>query len=88
MTVLAQPPAEPQQLPEQVFGPLSTLFGWFVWFATLLAIASFVATVSMIVWQRRSASSTHLLEEAALIRICIASAILSAAMPIAQELMR
>ncbi|MFR9753956.1 hypothetical protein ACL02S_23355 [Nocardia sp. 004] len=68
--------------------PLNTLFGWFIWFATFLAVASFVATVSMLIWQRRSASSSQLLEESSLIRICIASAIFSVAMPIAHELMR
>jgi hypothetical protein len=49
--------------------------------------ASFIATVGMLAHQRRSASSTSLLEESTRIRICVASAIFGSSAALANALL-
>lgn len=80
------PPEGPKRLPRQVIFPLGQAFQWFLWFGVIFSIASFVATVMILTWQRRSSASIHLLEEATLIRILIASAVLGSALEIADRL--
>ncbi|MFI8977292.1 hypothetical protein ACIGO9_30725 [Nocardia asteroides] len=67
-------PTERQHLDADVQALLTYLLGNFLWFVNLFAVASFMATVMMLVWQRRTASSYHLVEEAVLLRILIATA--------------
>ncbi|MEU7631874.1 hypothetical protein AB0C34_18070 [Nocardia sp. NPDC049220] len=83
----AGPPSDPQLVPRQVAEPLTQIFGWFLWFGALLACASFIATVMILVWQRRSSASTQLLEESTLIRILIAAATLGSAATAANRLL-
>lgn len=89
MTLLlaAGPPTTPEQLPTQVYGPLMTVFGWLLWFGAVFAAASFMLTLAMLAWQKRSAASTHLVEESVLLRICIASAVLGSATSLANALL-
>lgn len=83
----AGPPTTREQLPSQVYGPLMTVFSWLMWFGAVFSIASFMLTLAMLAWQKRSASSTHLVEEAVLLRICIAAAVLGSATSTANALL-
>jgi len=88
MFLLSQgPPVDKQHLPNQVWDPLQQVFSWLLWFGIVLSVASFVGTIGMLAHQRRSASSTSLLEESTLIRICIASAVLGSSASIANALL-
>lgn len=87
MLLTQGPPTDKQRVPNQVWEPLQQVFSWFLWFGIVLSVASFVATIGMLAHQRRSASSTSLLEEATLIRICVASAVLGSSASIANALL-
>ncbi|WP_194829286.1 hypothetical protein [Nocardia sp. XZ_19_231] len=80
--------AERRPLPDEVTGGLEQVFSWFLWFAAVFSVASLVATVMTLVWMRRSASSTHLIEESVLLRILIATVITSSSGVLALTLLR
>ncbi|MGV9836467.1 hypothetical protein ACWDUL_20090 [Nocardia niigatensis] len=80
------PPTSPQQLPIQVYSQLSKVFGWFLWMAIVLSIIGLIAAVTTLLWQRRSQASTHLLEEAVVLRILIACAVTASCAAIANDL--
>ncbi|WP_228542503.1 hypothetical protein [Nocardia sp. XZ_19_369] len=67
--------------------PLLQVFSWFLWFGIVFSTGAFVATIASLVHQRRSASSTHLLEESTLLRILVGVAVLGSSMGIAKALM-
>ncbi|WP_433717303.1 hypothetical protein ACQP2U_43215 (plasmid) [Nocardia sp. CA-084685] len=82
------PPTEHKPLPSQVWDPLYyKAFSWFLWFGIVFSIGTFIATIGALAWQRRSASSTNLLEEATLLRILLGVALLGSSMAIAQSLL-
>lgn len=85
-TVLAQPPTEPVEWPQEVWSTIETTLSWLLWCSIVLCIVSLMVCGVVLVNQRKS-TGTQIVEDATVARILICAAVIGSASGIAQAVL-
>jgi hypothetical protein len=85
-TVLAQPPTEPVEWPQEVWSTIETALSWLLWCSIVLCIVALMGCGVVLVNQRKS-TGTQIVEDATVARILICAAVIGSASGIAQAVL-